>query len=203
MTTRIFLVRHGQTESNITGFYMGWSDEDLNSTGIAQAQSLSKRLASHPVATVYTSPLRRAVTTASLVGAPHGLEPLVLDDLIEINLGEWQGLHLSEISRGWHELWRQWRTDPTETVLPGGESFRQVAERVRRAFDKIVADERNRQTVLVSHEIVVKLIVAHVLGAPYSVYRRFEVANASLSEVRITDGRMKLITLNDTAHLGD
>ncbi|MDP2917784.1 MAG: histidine phosphatase family protein, partial [Dehalococcoidia bacterium] len=64
-------------------------------------------------------------------------------------------------------------------------------------------DERNRQTVLVSHEIVVKLIVAHVLGAPYSVYRRFEVANASLSEVRITDGRMKLITLNDTAHLGD
>jgi len=201
MTTRILLVRHGQTESNATGYYMGWSNEDLNSTGISQAQKLSTRIAPLPVASVYTSPLQRACTTAQLLAQPHGLEPKVVDDLIEIKLGDWQGLHMDEIRQGWPEMWREWRADPSETVLPDGESFKQVAERALRAFQKIVADERDRQTLVVTHEIIIKILVTHILGATYSIYRRFEVSNASLSVIQVTDGRMRLITLNDTSHL--
>ena len=202
MTTTVLLVRHGQTRSNVTGFYMGWSDEDIGEVGYTQAHSLSSRLASLPIASVYSSPLQRTYTTAVILAKPHHLNVEVSDDLIEIQLGDWQGLHMDEIRQRWPEIWQQSRIDPSDVTLPNGESFRQVTERAIQIFDKIVAANQGKQVVIVTHEIVVKVIVAHVLGATNSIYRRFEVNNASLSVVRIINGKARLITLNDTSHLG-
>ena len=84
MTTTILLVRHGQTESNVTGFYMGWSDQDLNEAGYTQVESLSARLASLPITAAYTSPLRRTYNTAATIARPHNLELNLLDDVVEI-----------------------------------------------------------------------------------------------------------------------
>ena len=202
MTTTVFLARHGQTNSNVTGFLMGWSDEDLDDTGYDQARSLSARLASLPLAAVYTSPLQRTYTTATILAKPHGLELKVLDDLIEIKLGEWQGLYIDEVSKRWAELWQRSRDDPSEFTVPGGESFPQVTGRAVRAFQAVVAANQGKQVLIVTHDIIVKLVVAHILGASNSIYRRFEVNNASLSVVRVANGETRLITLNDTSHLG-
>ena len=201
MTTTILLVRHGQTTSNVTGFYMGWSDEDLNEVGYSQAQRLSERLADQPIDAVYTSPLQRTRTTASILSQPHGVEPEVLDDLIEIRLGAWQGLHRDEIKRRWPDLWRQVTIDPSDVVFPDGESLNQVSERGIRAFQKIAEANQGRQAALVTHEIVVKVIAAHVLGVAHNIYRRLEINNASLTVVRMTNDRAQLITLNDISHL--
>ena len=201
MTTTVLLVRHGRTESNITGFFMGWSNEDISDLGYAQAHSLSSRLASLPIASVYTSPLKRAYNTALILAKPHNLEPKVLDDLIEIRLGDWQGLHRDEISQRWPELWQQSRIDPSEVTLPNGESFQQVTDRAVRAFEMIVADNQDKQAVMVTHEVVIRVLVAHVLGTSNSIYRRFEVGNASLSIIRVSDGKARLVTLNDSSHL--
>lgn len=201
MTTTVLLARHGQTESNVSGFYMGRSGEDLNDVGYAQARSLSSRLAGLPIASVYTSPLQRAYVTATILAKSHNLKVKVSDDLNEIQLGDWQGLHLNEISQRWPELWQQWRADPSESAIPGGESFQQVAERAIRAFETVVAAEPGRQAVIVTHEIVIKVLVARALGVSNSIYRRFEINNTSLSIIRLTNGKTRLITLNDTSHL--
>ena len=200
MTTSVFRVRHGQTNSNITGFYMGWSDEDLDQTGYTQAHRLSSRLAGLSIGSIYTSPLRRAYTTAATLAEPHRLELKVLDDLTEIWLGDWQGLHADEIKRMWPELWQQSRTDPSDLALPNGENFRQVTKRAVRAFEMVVEANHGKQTVIVTHEGIVKVLLAHVLGVSNGIYRRFEINNASLSVVRIVDNNFRLITLNDTAH---
>ena len=202
MTTTVLLVRHGQTRSNVTGFYMGWSDEDIGEVGYTQAHRLSSRLASLPIASVYSSPLQRTCTTAEILAKPHDLEVQFSEDLIEIRLGDWQGLHMDEIKQIWPEIWQQSRIDPSDITLPNGESFRQVTERAVQMFDKIVAANQGKQAVIVTHEIGVKVIVAHVLGATNSIYRRFEVNNASLSMVRIINGKAQLTVLNDTSHLG-
>lgn len=201
--TTIYLVRHGQTRSNVSGYHMGWSDEDLNSTGVAQVQSLASRLARLPITSVYTSPLQRAYSTAHMLAEPHVLVPDVLDDLIEIKLGDWQGLHRSEIKQKWKELWNRWQTEPSGVTLPNGESFKLVAERAVRGFERIIEGEHDKHVVVVTHEIVVKILACHILGAGYKIYRRFEIGNASLSVAQITGARMRLITLNDTAHLGE
>jgi broad specificity phosphatase PhoE len=80
MSTEILLVRHGQTKSNSTGYYMGWSSEDLSEEGIAQVQSLSARLSSLPIAAIYASPLQRTVTTADMIAKPHNLEVKPVQD---------------------------------------------------------------------------------------------------------------------------
>ena len=203
MTTTVLLVRHGQTNSNVTGFYMGRSDEDLDEVGHTQARRLSSRLSGWPIASVYTSPLRRAYTTAAILAEPHLLELNVLDDLIELGLGDWQGLHMDEIKRRWPDVWQQSRIDPSEVTMPNGESFRQVTERAVRVFESVVRSNPGKQVVIVTHEVVVKVIVAHVLGVSNSMYRRFEVNNASLSVVRVANSNSRLITLNDTSHLED
>lgn len=202
MTTTVLLVRHGQANSNVTGFYMGWSSEDLSEIGYTQARSLSSRLASLPITSVYSSPLQRTCTTAMILAKPHGLEVETSDDLIEIRLGDWQGLHMDEIKQGWPELWQQSRTDPSELTMPNGESFQQVTERAVRIFEKVVAANHGKQVIIVSHEIVVKVLVAYALGVSNSIYRRFEINNASLSVIRVINGNARLITLNDTSHLG-
>ena len=201
MTTAVFLVRHGQTESNINGYYMGWSNEDLSEIGYSQARRLASRMASQNIASVYSSPLKRTYNTAAILAKPHHLEANVTDEIIEIQLGSWHGLHRDEIKQRWPELWQQSRIDPSEVRMPDGESFAEVTERAVRAFNRIVVANQGRQAVIVSHEVVIKVIITHVLGASNRIYRQFEIANASLSEVQITDGKLILITLNDTAHL--
>lgn len=201
MSTTVLLVRHGQTESNITGYFMGWSDEDISELGYAQASSLSSRLATSPIASIYSSPLRRTLNTARVLAEPHELEPEVLDELIEIGLGDWQGLHREEIIQKWPDIWKQSRIDPSDVALPNGESFQQVTERAVRAFNQIVADNTDQQVLAVTHDVVIRVLVAHILDTSNSIYRRMEINNASLSIIRVEDGRARLVTLNDTAHL--
>ena len=200
MTTTVLLVRHGQTKSNVTGYYMGWSEEDLDEVGYSQAYKLAYRLAGLPIASIYTSPLKRAYTTASIIAEPYGLKVKPLDDLIEIKLGDWQGLHESEIARRWPEMWKQSEVDPSVLTMPNGESFSQVAERSIRAFEMVVAANQGKQTVIVTHDVVVRIVAAYVLGVTYSIYRRIKIDNASLSVVWVIDSSKRLVTLNDTSH---
>ncbi len=199
-TTTVLLVRHGQTRSNVTGHYMGWSEEDLDAVGYSQAHELASRLAGLSIASIYTSPLKRASTTASIIAEPYGLKAKVLDGLIEIKLGDWQGLHETEIAQRWPELWRQFRIDPSGFAMPHGESFAQVAERAVQAFETVVVADQGHLALIVTHDIVVKIIASHVLGATYSIYRRFNIDNASLTVVRVTDSSKHLVTLNDISH---
>ncbi len=201
MMITVYLIRHGQTESNTTGFYMGRSDEDLTKVGYEQARRLSSRLDGLPIASVYTSPLRRAHATAAILAEPHELEARVVDDFIEIDLGDWQGLHMDEISRRWPEFWQQWRTNPSEVAIPNGESLTEVTERSIPAFHRIVETNRGKQTMIVAHEVIVKVIVAYVLGASNNIYRRFEISNTSLTVIQFVDNKPSLIGLNDKSHL--
>ena len=201
MLSEILLVRHGQTESNRTGYYIGWSAEDLNTTGIAQAQRLSSRLAGLLIEVVYSSPLQRAFTTASIIAGPHRVEVKTLPDLKEVNQGHLQGAPRSETKSRFPEFWKQLFEDISQATFPGGESFTQVAERSLRSFESIIKENPDKRVLIVSHEIVIKIIIMRALGVSYSIYRRFEVGNASLSLVHVQGASFKLITLNDKSHL--
>jgi len=202
MITTLLVIRHGQTDSNISGYYMGWSQEGLNEKGYEQVKLLSDRLSNVPIDIIYSSPLKRALSTADAVAEPHGLAPVAIDDLIEINLGDWQELHAGEIIKKWPDMWQQSRVDPSGLVWPNGESFAQAAERSVRAFDSILKANRGKIVAVVTHDIIVRIMAMHVLGVVYSTYRRMEISNASFTKIVVMDDKKQLITLNDTSHLG-
>jgi broad specificity phosphatase PhoE len=180
---------------------MGHSNEDLNETGYSQAHRLSVKLAELPIDSIYTSPLCRTLSTASVIAQPHKLQPIPENDLIENYPGDWQGLNKDEIMHKWPELFQRWLTDPTAVTLPNGEKFEEVAERAIRAFNLILEINVNKYVIIVTHEIIVKVLVIYALTAPTSIYRRFDINNTSTSTLRITNNKINIETLNDTSHL--
>ena len=202
MDTRVFLVRHAQTLSNVTGRYMGWIDEDLSDEGIWQAKQLSHRLEGQAIASAYSSPLKRACRTAEIIVIPHSLPVFPLQELGEIRIGAWEGLSATEIAARFPDIWQAWRSDPSSIQMPGGESLAQVQERAIASFETIVETNRGLDVLVVTHDVIVRILAAYCLNVSTSIYRQLEVANASLTIIRpIKDGQYRLQVLNDTGHL--
>jgi broad specificity phosphatase PhoE len=201
MPAEILLVRHGQTASNVSKLYMGRSQEDLNETGLAQARKLAARISAVPISAVYSSPLKRARTTAQILADPHQLSVKTEQDLVEIDLGEWEGLPLEEVRQKWPDTWKGWRERPSQESIPGGESFSQAAVRAVRALEQIIAENPNRTSLIVSHEIILKIMVMKALNADFNLYRRFVIGNASLSRLEFRANWLRVISVNDSYHL--
>ena len=156
-----------------------------------------------PLAKLLATACLSAITVAAeAVAKPHNLDLIEMDDLIEINLGNWQGLHASEIIKKWPDMWKQSRVDPSVLSWPNGESFEQTAQRSVQAFNTIVEANQGKLVAVVTHNIIVRIIAMHVLGISYSTYRRMEIGNASFTKIIATDNKYQLVTLNDTSHLG-
>jgi broad specificity phosphatase PhoE len=201
MATTVYLTRHGQTEWNSIGRMMGWTDEDMNETGLAQAGRLATRMAKMRLDAVYTSPLKRTISTGIIVGKSHGIIPKTAQGLIEINYGIWEGLARIEVKKKWPELQQQLHDDPSELAIPGGETFKQLAVRVVAAFNEIVKAEEGKHILMVSHQGILKVLVAELMGISYRDWGKFEIRNASLTTMTVNNGHIHVITLNDISHL--
>jgi broad specificity phosphatase PhoE len=182
---------------------MGWTDEALNEEGLRQAERVARRLERWPISEVFSSPLKRAVRTAEIVARPHSVAVQRLNDLGEMRLGAWEGMFAGDIAAKYPELWKTWRTNPRDFRMPGGESLGEVRERVVRASDRIMDDSEDTMVLAVTHDAVVKLLVAHCLGVRVDIYRRLEVGNASITVMERDGEKRRLRVLNDTGHLED
>lgn len=89
--TRLLITRHGETQWNTEKRMQGRSDSPLTAHGIWQAQQLARRLKDEKIDAIYSSPTPRAARTAEILKGSRGLQVRLLDDLMEINLGDWEG----------------------------------------------------------------------------------------------------------------
>lgn len=201
MSATLILVRHGQTDWNVNGRYMGWTDEGLNEEGLRQAERLAVRLAHWPISAVYSSPLSRALRTAEIIAGPHSLLVQTIQELGEMRIGAWEGMFARDIAGRYPDLWKIWRTNPGSFRMPGGESLGEVRERTVRAFGRIMDGLEGKMALAVTHDVVVRLLVAHCLGVGSDIYRLLEVGNASMTVIERDGGKQRLRVLNDTGHL--
>ncbi len=203
MATTVYLTRHGQTEWNRIGRMMGQTDEDMNELGRTQAGRLAVRMAGMRLDAVYASPLKRTMTTGTIVGKSHGVSPKPAVGLMEINYGVWEGLPRKEVREKWPELQRQLHDDPSDLAIPGGETFKELAVRIVGAFHEIVKAEEGKHVLMVSHQGILKVLVAELMGISYKEWDKFELQNASFTKLTVNDGHIHFITLNDISHLED
>jgi broad specificity phosphatase PhoE len=203
--TRVFLVRHGQTEWNATGRLQGHSDSQLSERGRAQAQAIAARLSREQIHAVYASDLSRASDTAAPIAEAHGLDTRILPALREISYGQWEGQTQAELERNFPEVWQEYHVRRRlDYAVPGGESWRAVFARVTAALEQILQDHHgpDEAVVLVGHGGSLRIPVLHALGAPLDALRRIPIlGNASLSRLDYRspeEGR--IVFLNETAH---
>ena len=203
MSATLVLVRHGQTDWNVNGRYMGWTDEPLNEEGLRQAERLGRRLERWPISAVYSSPLQRAWRTAEIIAGPHSVPVQRMEDLGEMRIGAWEGLYAGDIAARYPELWKTWRANPGDFRMPGGESLSEVRQRAVRAFDRMTDGPEGKIMLAVTHDVMVRLLVAHCLGVSTDIYRRLEVGNTSMTVIERIGDSLRLRVLNDMGHLED
>ncbi len=202
--TRLILVRHGETALTKQGRYSGRGDVPLSDEGQAQAMAAGGRVAglARDVAAVVTSPLSRCVRTAEIIAAElGGADVTVVDDLIECDFGEWEGMTFAEVQERWPAEMDVW-LDSTSVAPPGGESFETVARRTRSALATVLRAYPGQIVVLVSHVSPIKLILRDALAAGDAFLHRLFLDAAGVSTMDVwPDGGVAVRSVNETAHL--
>ncbi len=199
--TRVLLVRHGETVWNHVSRYQGHTDIELSETGREQARLLSKKMASEKVDAVYSSDLKRAYETASILAAPHHLQVQTTKNLREINFGAWEGLTYQEIMDKYHDLAAKWYKYPAQVRIPSGETFAELKERSYHAILELAQRHDPGSIIVVAHGGAIRAIICGLLDIDLNYTFRIRQDNTALNIIEYYPGNPVLSLLNDTSHL--
>lgn len=201
---RLILIRAGETDWNLSGRWQGWVAAPLNEHGRQQVYRLSNFMRNIGLDILYSSDNRRAADTANILAEMLGYAPIFDARLRERHIGEWQGLILPEVRAWYPEKYAALMADPEGYQVLGGESLKQVRERVREAMNEILANadaSENTLTIgIVSHTTAIRLMIQQLI--PGLDLSTITFGNTSVTTLNREDDRSwKLVAANDGFHL--
>ena len=200
--TEIIIIRHGETEWNKTGRFQGHSDVPLSAEGRAQAEALGRNLAVDHVDAIYASDLTRAMETAAPLAARFGLPVISDPQLRELNFGAWEGRNFNDVNAENPNAMKNFYTDPERANIPESEPFPEFQRRIAGRVREIVARERGKRIVIVSHGASIRILLADILSMPIRSIWHLSQLNTAVNKIRFEDDGFAVVTLmNDTSHL--
>jgi 2,3-bisphosphoglycerate-dependent phosphoglycerate mutase len=200
-STRILLVRHGETDWNATGRIQGHNDTPLNAAGRLQAQLAAQRLAREPIRGLYSSDLSRAFETATIIGASLGLTVAASPRLRERRYGAWEGLTAVGIQARYPEQFAIWRSRSPDFAPPQGETRNELLTRALAELQLIARRHLNDTVTVVTHGGLCYVLMNHILGSVNGDQREFTFGNASIHTLEVAGDQWSVVSMNDTAHL--
>ena len=199
---KIYLIRHGESLANTEGIYQGQTyDTKLSPLGVRQAEAVAGRLRHEPVRRIVASPLTRTKQTAQAIARFHTVAIDIHRQIMETNHGEWEGKRVSDIARKWPGTYRMWATKPSRVRFPNGETFNDLQKRVWRWWLATVPYFTGGPTVVVTHDNVIRIILAGVLGMPADSMWTFELQPAGITVMDVIKRKTTVVVINDTGHL--
>ncbi len=200
--TKIYLVRHGETEFNRLGVFRGRYEVELNQRGIKQAEEISRALASAGIQKIYTSPLKRALKTAEIISRNLGIDYVVNEAFNNIDLGSWQGVKKEEIKKRFPDLWKLWITEPEKLTIPDGETLEDVKKRAFNGIMEVLSTPIER-VAIVTHRSVIKVLAAAMLNVQAPYFWKFYIDNAAYSVFEHDGAQFILLEWNNNSHLSE
>ena len=203
LITHILLVRHGETEWNRIRRFQGRADLPLNEQGRRQAEALALALKDEPLTAIYSSPLLRAKETAELIKTFHPLVPLYEDGgLIEMDLGDLDGVEASKWRSRYPDLVEVWRSRPGSMRMPGGESLQEVQARAINTMERIANLYLPGSSLLLcSHNFVNRTILCFALGISLDRFRDVQQDPAALNVLCRKGEQWIAELINDVSYL--
>jgi probable phosphomutase (TIGR03848 family) len=192
----LLLIRHGENDFTKTHKLAGYTPNvHLNERGQSQAQGLAEALEEVPIKAIYSSPLERAVETATPIATARGLKIQIEPGLMETNVGKWQGRSLAALRL--QKAWKVVQSAPSRAQFPEGETFYECQARIVTALDAISRKHKPQEVVAcVFHADPIKLAVAHYIGLPLDHFQRLSCDTASLTALYVSESGANLIKLN-------
>jgi probable phosphoglycerate mutase len=202
MPTRIYLVRHGETELTAEDRFAGSTNVPLSAEGRLQVAALADRLSCDTLDGVYASDMDRTMETARILAEPQGCEIKPEPALREIAYGHWEKCKRKEIEREFSTEYNAWQEDPLTVAPEGGESGIQVLARALPVMRHIVRTHQEGSVLVVAHKGTNRLLVSSLLGLDARTYRdRLDQSPAALTILDfVSDVRARLSLFNDISH---
>ena len=201
MTTEFVVVRHGETEANLTGTLQGQLDTQLNSFGIRQAEYTAERLKQDHFDFIFSSDLSRTMETARRIAAHHHLPVMPLRALREWDLGKMQGKKWDSLGVQYVDIMAAFKSETGNVQVPGGESRYDFYQRVADCLDELAERFAGKRILLVTHGGTLKAMFHHIVGPVSGSSRLPLTSNASVSSFRYIDSCWQLMSWNDVSHL--
>ena len=196
----IMLIRHGNTDWNLEEIFRGRVDVKLNKAGIKQAQLLAKYIGSFRLEAIYSSPLKRALKTAEIIAAPHHMNAIPTQELIDLDFGEWQGLSHDIVKERYGTLYAEWLNIPHSVKIPNGENLNDASRRACNLINSIII-KHHGTVALVSHRVIHKVIICALLGMNNSYFWNIRLDTCGITTFKYEKDRFILIRHNDTSFL--
>jgi alpha-ribazole phosphatase len=162
---RVYLIRHGQVVGYENFPVYGHTDVDLTETGIPQMQQVAERLRLVGISAIYSSDLKRSALSARHIARYHDVRLYSLRELREMYFGDWEGMNMQEIRKGFPEELKKRQDDLVNFKGPGeGESVRRFSKRISNCFERILSEQQGKDIAIVAHGAVNRIILCSALG---------------------------------------
>ena len=199
---KIYVARHGETTWNAIGRAQGRSDPDLSPKGYAQSLTLLERLKDRPISAIYTSTLKRSISTATPIAEHLGLPIRQQSELDEIALGIMEGVHFENIDGRVRAEWERFRENRLTYRIPGAENYADVSNRVKPFKERVLRDHEGQEILIVAHRGVNRMLVGLLLEMTLEEAVNIEQANDCLYLIQ-RDGKPRVsYILNGEAREG-
>lgn len=198
----IYLTRHGLTEWNVNRRMQGWGNGELTEKGIKDAKALGQRLADTSIDKVYSSSSKRAYETAQYIIGDRSISLIQMDDLREMNFGDWDGRVRDEVEAEYPEEFKIFWEKPHLYDRNSGETFEHVRKRAISALEHIIEENKEGTILVVTHSIFLRVLMTYIKNIPLAdVFKATPPGNTSLTKIEVKDGQLELIFENDMQHV--
>ena len=205
MTLSLHFLRHGQTALSREDVFCGSGlDPELTAEGLEMAQAFADACRKKPWAGIYSSALRRGITTAQPLCEALNLQMRVREELNEIAYGKWEGMSKASVERQYHDDYISWLADPAWHPPTEGEAAVVIARRGMSVIEKIKSEFSDGNVLVVSHKATIRIILCSLLGIDVGRFRyRLVCPVGSISVVEFTLHGPLLTALADRSHLSE
>ena len=216
MTTRVIIVRHGQSSYNAQKLIQGRNDESvLTEKGRQDAEKVGNTLNSLAIDAIYCSPLQRAKSTAEIIQNCFQEPPTLSPDeqLREVDLPLWEKLHKDKVAQEFPDDYKRWKQRPHKfkMVLPTPEGEKDhfpvlsLYEQAKEFWQKLLNKHQDQTILIVAHNGINRCLIMSAIGVPPSHYHHIQQSNCCINILNFTGiwgETVQLESLNQTSHLG-
>ena len=199
----IILVRHGESQTNLSKQFTGQLDIPLTKLGTQQAERMAVYVDRFKIDRIYASSLSRAYETALAIVRRQNCSIEKCDSFWEINAGKWHGLTFDEISSRYPDTYKVWKEDLAAAHPDGGESTQELYDRVTSKFEKIITETNDQVICIVTHATPIRMMESYIMSKSLKYAQDIPwVPNASTSVYQY-DGHFTTVSRGYCDYLGD
>ena len=180
MDKKIYIIRHGLTESNKKKIYAGWNEEGLCKEGILNLYELGRKLKEFKIEKILSSPIRRAIQTAAVLNGFFHVAFELEENFKEMKMGPWEELSEGEVAEKFPEEWKIWNSTPSEIKIDGRETLEEVQIRALNGIKRISVDLDSSRILAVTHVAIIRVLMIYYNNMCLDDYRKINVPNEAV-----------------------